>query len=141
MPEVVSRSCWAPRLLSQLFALFSVLGIALAAVGIYAVMACGVVQRTHEIGVRMALGARRTDVFKLVVRQGMGAVGLGMILGLAANFGLLRLLAGQLYAIGAFDLPTYGAAALLILGVALAACYLPARRATKVDPIVTLRYE
>jgi putative ABC transport system permease protein len=141
MPEVVSRSCWAPRLLSQLFALFSVLGIALAAVGIYAVMACSVTQRTHEIGVRMALGAQRADVLKLVVRQGMEAVGLGLILGLGANFGLLRLLASQLYEVGALDLTTYGGAALLILGVALAACYLPAHRATRVDPMVALRCE
>ena len=141
MPEVVSRSCWAQRLVSWLFALFSVLGIILAAVGIYAVMACSVAQRTHEIGVRMALGARRADVLKLVVRQGMGAVVLGMTLGFGANFGLLRLLASQLYEVGALNLPTYGGAALLILGVALAACYLPARRAAKVDPIVALRYE
>ena len=117
------------------------MGITLAAVGIYAVMAYSVAQRTHEIGVRMALGARRADVLKLVVRQGMGAVGLGLILGLGANFGLLRLLASQLYEVGALDLPTYGGAALLILGVALAACYLPANRATRVDPVVALRCE
>ncbi|MHC1769024.1 MAG: ABC transporter permease [Verrucomicrobiia bacterium] len=141
MQDLVSQSCWRQRLLSQLFTVFSTLGITLAAVGIYAVMACGVVQRTHEIGVRMALGARRADVLKLVVRQGMGAVGLGMILGLGADFGLLRLLASQLYEVSALDLPTYGGAALLILGVALAACYLPARRATQVDPMVALRTE
>jgi len=141
MPEVVSRSCWAQRLVSWLFALFSALGTTLAAVGIYAVMACSVAQRTHEIGVRMALGARRSDVLKLVVRQGMGAAGLGLILGLGANFGLLRLLASQLYEVGALDLPTYGGAVLLILLVALAACYFPARRAIRVDPAVALRYE
>ena len=141
MQDVVSRSCWAQRLLSWLFALFSALGITLAAVGIYAVMACNVAQRTHEIGVRMALGARRADVLKLVVRQGMGAVALGMIAGLGANFGVLRLLASQLYEVGPLDLPTYGGAALLILVVALAACYLPARRATRVDPMVALRSE
>jgi putative ABC transport system permease protein len=141
MQDLVSQSCWPQRLLSQLFTVFSVLGITLAAVGIYAVVARSVAQRTHEIGIRMALGARRSDVLKLAVRQGMGAVGLGMILGLAANFGLLWLLASQLYEVGALNLPTYAAAALLILGVALAACYLPARRAAKVDPIVALRYE
>lgn len=141
MSEVVNRSCWAQRLVSWLFALFSALGIALAAGGIYAVMACSVAQRTHEIGVRMALGACRADVLKLVVRQGMGAVGLGMTLGLMANFGLLRLLASQLYEVGTLDLPTYGAAALFILGVALAACYLPARRAMRVDPMGALRNE
>jgi putative ABC transport system permease protein len=89
----------------------------------------------------MALGAQRADVLKLVVRQGMGAVGLGMLVGLAANVGVLRLLASQLYEIGPLDLPTYAGAALLILMVALAACYLPARRATRVDPVVALRYE
>ena len=120
---------------------FGVLALALAMVGVYGVMAYTVNQRTHEIGVRMALGARRADVLKLVVRQGMGAVGLGMILGLGANFGLLRLLASQLYEVSTVDLPTYGEAALLILMVALAACYLPARRATRVDPMVALRFE
>jgi len=141
MPEVISRSCWAQRLVSWLFALFSGMGVTLAAVGIYAVMACSVAQRTHEIGVRMALGARHADVLRLVIRQGMRVVGLGLLLGLVANFGLLRLLSSQLYEVRALDLPTYGAAVLLILLVALAACYLPARRATRVDPAVALRYE
>ncbi len=141
MQDLVSRSCWPQRLLSQLFTVFSALGIALAAVGIYAVIACSVAQLAHEIGVRMALGARRADVLKLVVRQGMGAVVLGLILGLGANFGMLRLLASQLYEIGTLDVPTYGGAALLILGVALVACYLPANRATRVDPVVALRCE
>jgi putative ABC transport system permease protein len=141
MPTVVSRSCWEQRLISWLFALFSALGITLAALGIYAVLAYTVAQRTHELGVRMALGARRADIFKLVVRQGMGAVALGLILGLGANFGLLRLLSSQLYEVGALDLPTYGGAVLFILLVALLACYLPARRAIQVDPVVALRYE
>jgi putative ABC transport system permease protein len=104
-------------------------------------MAYSVAQRTHEFGIRMALGAQRADLLKLVVRQGMGAVGLGMLVGLAANVGVLRLLASQLYEIGPLDLPTYAGAALLILVVALAACYLPARRATRFDPVVALRYE
>ena len=141
MWEVVSRSFWERRFSSQLLGLFSAFGIALAAVGIYAVMACGVAQRTHELGIRMALGARPADILKLVVRQGMGSVGLGMIVGLVANVGVLRLLASRLYGIGPIDLPTYAGAALFILGVALAACYLPARRATRVDPVVALRYE
>jgi ABC-type antimicrobial peptide transport system permease subunit len=89
----------------------------------------------------MALGAQRADVLKLVVRQGMGAVSLGMIVGLAASFGVLRLLASQLYAISPLDLSTYGGAALLILVVALVASYLPANRATRVDPMVALRCE
>ena len=104
-------------------------------------MAYSVAQRTQELGVRMALGARRADVLRLVVRQSMGAVGLGVLLGLGANFGLLRLLSSQLYEVHALDLPTYGGAVLLILLVALAACYLPARRAIRVDPAVALRYE
>jgi putative ABC transport system permease protein len=141
MPEVVSRSFWEQSLASWLLGLFSAIGIALAAVGIYSVMAYSVAQRTHELGIRMALGAQRADVLKLVVRQGMGAVGLGLLLGLGANFGLLRLLASQLYEVGALDLPTYGGAALLILVVALVACYLPANRATRVDPVVALRCE
>jgi putative ABC transport system permease protein len=141
MPEVVSRSFWEQSLASWLLGLFSAIGIALAAVGIYSVMAYSVVQRTHELGIRMALGAQRADVLKLVVRQGMGAVSLGMIVGLAASFGVLRLLASQLYAISPLDLSTYGGAALLILVVALVASYLPANRATRVDPMVALRCE
>ena len=89
----------------------------------------------------MALGAQRVDVLRLVVRQGMGAVGLGVILGLAGNLGVLRLLSSQLYQVGAYDPYTYGAATLIILMVALMACYLPARWATRVDPAVALRYE
>jgi putative ABC transport system permease protein len=104
-------------------------------------MTYSVAQRTHELGIRMALGAQRADVLKLVVRQGMGAVGLGMLVGLAANVGVLRLLASQLYEIGPLDLPTYAGAALLIQVVALAACFLPARRATRVDPLVALSCE
>jgi predicted permease len=141
MQEVVSRSFWEQSLASWLLGLFSAIGITLAAVGIYSVLAYSVAQRTHELGIRMALGARPTDVLKLVVRQGMGAVGLGLLMGLAANIGVLRLLASQLYEISPLDLPTYAAAALLILGVALAACYFPARRATRVNPVVALRYE
>jgi len=141
MPEVVSRSFWEQRLASWLLGLFSAIGIALAAVGIYSVMAYSIAQRTHELGMRLALGAQRADVLKLVVRQGMGAVGLGMIVGLAANIGVLRLLASQLYEISPLDLPTYGGAALLILVVALVASYLPANRATRVDSMVALRCE
>jgi putative ABC transport system permease protein len=141
MPEVVSQSFWEQSLASWLLGLFSAIGIALAAVGIYSVMAYSVAQRTHELGIRMALGAQRADVLKLVIRQGMGAVGLGMLVGLAANVGVLRLLASQLYQIGPLDLPTYAGAALLILGVALVACYFPARRATRLDPVEALRYE
>jgi putative ABC transport system permease protein len=141
MPEVVNRSFWEQSFASWLLGLFSAIGIALAAVGIYSAMAYSVAQRTHELGIRMALGARRADVLKLVVRQGMGAVGLGMLVGLAANVGVLRLLASRLYGIGPLDLPTYAGAAFFILGVALAACYLPARRATRIDPVVALRYE
>jgi len=141
MPEVVSQSFWEQSFASWLLGLFSAIGIALAAVGIYSVMAYSVAQRTHELGIRLALGAQRADVLKLVVRQGMGAVGLGMILGVVANVGVLRLIASQLYEISALDLPTYAGAALFILGVALAACFLPARRATRVDPVVALRCE
>jgi len=141
MPTVVSQSFWAQRLVSRLLGLFSAFGMALAGVGIYAVMAYNVAQRTHELGIRMALGAQAADVLKLVVRQGMGAVIVGLLVGLAANVGVLRLLASQLYEIGPLDLPTYARAALFILAMALAACYLPARRATRVDPVVALRYE
>jgi putative ABC transport system permease protein len=138
---VVERSYWPQRFFSQLFTLFSVLGLALAAVGIYSVIAYSVAQRTHEIGIRMALGARAPEVLRLVIRQGMALVGLGLGLGIVGDVGVLRLLAGQLYGVSPTDVSAIGLAALGLSVIALLACWLPARRATKVDPIATLRCE
>ncbi len=131
-----------PRRVNMLlFGAFAALGVILASVGIYGVVAYSVSQRTHEIGVRMALGAERRDVLKVVVGQGLRSVLIGAGIGVAASLAVTRLLRTMLFGIKPTDPATFLAVGLLLLGVALAACYIPARRATKVDPMVALRYE
>jgi putative ABC transport system permease protein len=132
----------APRRFNVLLAaLFAVVALALSASGIYSVTSYTVTERTREIGIRLALGAEARDVRRMVIRQGMTVAALGVILGLGAAFVLARLMASLLYGIGSSDPATYGGIALLLLLIALAACYLPARRATRVDPLIALRYE
>ncbi len=117
------------------------LGLLLALVGVYGVVAYSASQRTHEIGVRMALGAQRGDVLKMILRQGFVLVLIGIGIGMAAALGLTRYLADLLFGIKPADPVTYGSVALLLAAVALAACYIPAQRATRVDPMIALRYE
>jgi putative ABC transport system permease protein len=141
LEEVLAGSLGRWRFAMFLLGAFAGLALVLAAVGVYGVLSYSVSQRTHEIGIRMALGARRQDVLKLVVGRGMMLALLGVALGIAGAFGLTRFLAGLLYGVRPSDPLTFVAVALVLLGVAVLASYLPARRAAKVDPMVALRYE
>jgi putative ABC transport system permease protein len=141
MDNVISDTLWQQRFNLQLIALFAGLAMTLAAIGLYGVMSYSVAQRTHEVGLRMALGAQRRDVIKLVVRQGMSLAIVGVAVGLLGAFALTRLLTSLLFGVGATDTTTFVIVAFCLLSVALIACYIPARRATKVDPLESLRYE
>ena len=129
------------RLAGTFVGAFGMLALVLAAVGIYGVTSYTTRQRTHEIGIRMALGAARNDILKLVIGQGLRLTLMGMVLGLAVSFGLTRFLSSQLLGVTSTDLVTFASVALLMGAVAMAASYLPARRAIHVDPLVALRRE
>jgi putative ABC transport system permease protein len=141
MEHIVSESVTQPRFNLFLVGLFGGLALLLSAAGIYGVTSYTVTQRTHELGIRLALGAQVSDVLKLVLGQGMAVIGIGLVLGLAASFALMRLMRSLLFGVGENDPLTFVAITLVLLVVALIACYVPARRATKVDPLIALRYE
>ena len=141
MNEIISDSLARRRFSMILLGVFAGLALLLAAIGIYGVISYVVGQRTHEIGVRVALGAQRRDIVQLILAGGGKLAAVGIAAGLVAAFGLTRLMAGLLYGVAATDPVTFAAVAVLLGLVALAACTIPARRATKVDPMVALRYE
>jgi predicted permease len=141
MGEVVSNSFAARRLSMILLGVFAALALVLACIGIYGVISNLVGQRTHEIGVRMALGAQRSDVLRLVIGQGARMALIGVAIGVSAALGLTRLMANQLFGVSPRDPLTFAGVAMLLIIVAVAACYVPARRAMRVDPMIALRYE
>jgi predicted permease len=141
LEQVISSSLSGRRFTLTLLGIFAGAALGLTIIGIYGVMAFAVAQRTHEIGIRMALGARRADVLWLVMRQGMWFTMLGIVFGLAGALALTRVLRNHLYQIDPTDATTFASVSLLLVIVALLACQIPARRATKIDPIVALRHE
>jgi putative ABC transport system permease protein len=141
MDELLDNTVSERRLAMLLLSAFAVLALVLVTLGIYGVMAFTVGQRTHEIGIRMALGARRASVLALVVRRGMTLVLIGLAVGLAATYGLTRLLRSLLFGVEPTDPLILGTVPVFLALVALAACYLPARRAAGVDPLLALRSE
>jgi putative ABC transport system permease protein len=141
MNGLMARSVARSRFNSMLLAIFSVVALIMAAVGIYGVMSYAVLQRTHEIGVRMALGAQRGDVLRLILQQGIILAVTGVLVGLAGAFGLTRVISTLLFDVTATDKTTFAAVAVGLFIVTLVASYIPAWRATRVDPLRALRYE
>jgi predicted permease len=141
MDAIISRSLAARRFSMILLGLFATIALALSCVGIYGVISCLVEQRTREIGIRIALGARRTDVLRSIMRQGMRMALIGVAIGSIAALGLARLMSKMLYGVSTADPLTFVGVAALLAVMALAACFIPARRAMRVDPIVALRNE
>ena len=138
MDNVVANSLGTRRVSMQLFAVFAIAALLLAAIGIYGVMAYSVTQRTQEIGIRMALGAQKSDVLALVIRQGMTLTLIGVVVGLGGAFVLTRLIANLLFGVAATDAGTFVWIPVLLVSVSFFACYIPARRAARLDPIKTL---
>jgi putative ABC transport system permease protein len=139
--EIIDQGLWAPEMGAALLALFGGLALVLAAVGVYGVLAYSVTQQTREIGIRMAMGAERSHVLRLIVGQGLKLAGAGLAVGVLVSLALTRQLSSLLFGVSAYDPLTYAGVILILVFVALLACYIPAQRATGVDPLVALRYE
>jgi ABC-type antimicrobial peptide transport system permease subunit len=141
MSDHMTYALWAPNMAATFSLAFGVVAVLLSAVGLYSVMAYVVSQRTREVGIRMALGAERSHVMKMITKQGMWLAGVGVVIGLLLALAMVRVLGSLLIGVSGYDVTIFLAVPLLLALVALIACYLPARRATKVDPLVALRYE
>ena len=141
LEQIVEDSLAARRFSMILLGVFAALALLLSSIGIYGVISYVVGQRTHEIGIRMALGAQRSDVLRLMLGEGMKMALVGVAIGIAAALGLTRLMANMLFGVSAADPLTFCGVAFVLAAVALTACYIPARRAMRVDPMVALRYE
>jgi putative ABC transport system permease protein len=141
MDQIFSNSVAGQRFNTLLLGVFASLALILATVGVFGVINYSVAQRTHELGIRLALGAQRSDVFRLVVGQGLVLALIGVAIGVVGAFAVTRLISGLLYGVSPTDSLTFVLVSVLVTGVAMLASYIPARRATKVDPLVALRYE
>ena len=141
MDQIFSSSVAGQRFNAILLGIFAALALILATIGVFGVINYSVAQRTHEIGIRLALGAQRGDVFRLIVGQGLILALAGVVIGSGGAYALTRLITGLLFGVSPTDLVTFILVAMLVTVVALLACYLPARRATRVDPLTALRYE
>jgi putative ABC transport system permease protein len=141
LSELVSDRTAQRRLAVMLIMVFATVALVLAAVGIYGVMSYAVAQRTQEIGIRMALGAEQEQILRMVLRHGTLMAVSGVALGLFAAFGLARLITSLLFQTSAADPPTFSVVPIVLIAVAVLACYVPARRATRIDPLVALRYQ
>jgi len=141
LQDLISGSVAQPRFYSRLLGALSAAALLIAAVGIYGVAAFSVSQRTHEIGIRLALGAERADILRMILRSSLPLILVGVGLGLCGAVAVTRVLQSFLFEVKPTDIATFAVVSVLLAAVALLACYIPARRATKVDPMVALRYE
>jgi len=141
MDQIFSNSVAGQRFNALLLGIFASLALILASIGVFGVINYSVAQRTHELGIRLALGAQRSDVFRLIVGHGLVLALVGVVIGAGGALALTRLMAGLLFGVSPTDITTFMSVSVLVVAVATFACYLPARRATRVDPLVALRYE